>query len=366
MNRREETAAKLRAVRAWLDERSLEGVLLASVANFAWLTAGGHSHVAVAEPAGVGSILVTPAEAYLLTSNIELRRLLDEEVGTKDLVPVEWPWHEQDGPRHALEGLGDPTRMAADLSGFGPRVTSEIAALRYTLLEPEIDRYRSLGQDCAVALEIACREASPGDSELDVAARTAHECMRRDIQAVVNLVAADERIALRRHPLPTAKRIRKELMGVVTGRRHGLHASLTRMVSFAGAGAELESRHRAVARVDARMILESRPGNSLNAVFGSGLDQYAEEGFPEEWKLHHQGGLTGYGGREVFATLKSEHRLKANQVVAWNPSIARVKSEDTVLVGAGGPEVLTRSDSWPNCALHLSMGEMQRPTILEK
>ena len=134
---------------------------------------------------------------------------------------------------------------------------------------------------------------------------------------------------------------------MVTGRRQGLHASLTRMVSFEEPDAELVSRHRAVARIDARLILESQSGNRLNAVLGSGLDQYAEEGFPEEWKLHHQGGLTGYGGREIFATPRAEHRLEANQVVAWNPSITRVKSEDTVLIGTKGPEVLTMSDSWP-------------------
>ena len=366
MNRREETAAKLWAVRSWLDERSLEGVLFASAANFAWLSAGGQSHVAIAEPAGVGYLLVTSAESYLLTTNIELRRLQEEEIEAKDFVPVEWPWHDPDGARKALESLGDTTKMAADLSGFGPRVTPDIGALRYTLLEPEIERYRSLGRDCGAALETACRAASPGDSELDVAARTAHECMKRDIQAVVNLVAADERIALRRHPLPTTKRIRKGLMGVVTGRRQGLHASLTRMVSFEEPDAELVSRHRAVVRIDARLILESQSGNRLNAVLGSGLDQYAEEGFPGEWKLHHQGGLTGYGGREIFATPRAEHRLEANQVVAWNPSITRVKSEDTLLIGTRGPEVLTESDSWPLHTVHLPAGEMPRPAILEK
>ena len=366
MNRREETAAKLLAVRAWLDERSLEGMLFASAANFAWLSAGGQSHVAIADPAGVGYLLVTPGESYLLTSNIELQRLQEEEVESKDFVPLEWPWPEPDGAHKALESLGDTTKMAADLSGFGLKANSEIGALRYTLLEPEIERYRSLGQDCAASLESACRAASPGDSELDVAARTAHECMTRDIHSVVNLVAADERIALRRHPLPTTKRIRKELMGVVTGRRHGLHASLTRMVSFGEPDGDLVSRHRAVARIDARLILESRPGKRLNAVFGFGLDQYAKEGFPEEWKLHHQGGLTGYGGREIFATPRSEHELKANQVVAWNPSVTRVKSEDTVLIGSKEPEVLTRSDNWPHRTLDLPAGEIQRPTILEK
>ena len=103
----------------------------------------------------------------------------------------------------------------------------------------------------------------------------------------------------------------------------------------------------------------------LAAVFEAGVAQYAAEGWADQWRLHHQGGLTGYAGREIFATAASRHRLEAGQAVAWNPSITRVKSEDTALATSVEPEVLTRSGSWPERTIDLETGSIARPWILE-
>jgi Xaa-Pro aminopeptidase len=53
----------------------------------------------------------------------------------------------------------------------------------------------------------------------------------------------------------------------------------------------------------ARMRDEAtRPGRTLGEAFEDCTRFYAEAGFPDEWKLHHQGGSSGYGSREVIAT----------------------------------------------------------------
>lgn len=339
-----EVPAKLEALRSWLDERSLQGVVVHSQAGFAWLTAGGHSHVSIGETAGVAAVLVTVPGAYLLTPTIERARLLDEEVGELGLEVVEFPWYRP----LTVEGLCDPSRTVADVEGLGLPVAAMLAELRYTLCPEEIHRYRRLGADAAQAVEAACREARPGHSELAVAARVAAESTARGILPLVNLVAVDERIDRYRHPLPSPKPVRRRLMVALTGRRHGLHASLTRMVAFGPTDDEIADRHAAVRRVDARMLSQSRPGATLGAVLDAAIEQYQTEGYGGEWERHHQGGLTGYGGREIFATPGQPHRLDAGQALAWNPSITGVKSEDTVLVTAGGyPKVLTRTTGWP-------------------
>jgi antitoxin VapB len=94
------------------------------------------------------------------------------------------------------------------------------------------------------------------------------------------------------------------------------------------------------------------------------VEQYSAEGFPDEWTLHHQGGLTGYAGREVFATPGEGHRLERGQALAWNPSITRVKSEDTVVLGQDGVEVLTSTEGWPRVTVELPGGVAARPGLL--
>src|SRR4030095_11962037 len=103
--------------------------------------------------------------------------------------------------------------------------------------------------------------------------------------------------------------LRRPLLFALTGRRHGLHASLTRMVSFGSPDDELAARHAAVLRVDALVNLQSHPGARLSDVLASAADQYATEGFPGEWQRHHQGGLNGDAGRAIFAQTRDPHRL---------------------------------------------------------
>ena len=365
VSRREETAAKLGVLRSWLARESLKAVLIGSQAGFAWVTAGGDSHVSLGAEAGAASVLVTAHDAFLLTANNELDRLLEEQVAGLGLTPEQWPWHEPHTARDLLERLCRTDRAVSDLGllGLGP-ASAELGKLRHTLVPSEVGRYRQLGADAAEAVEAACRAARPGDRELDVAARVAAECRARDVLPLVNLVGGDGRIDRYRHPLPTTHRVQRVLLVALTGRRHGLHASLTRMVVFGPPDDERAARHQAVTRVDAGMLVASRPGTSLADVLGVAAEQYDREGFAGQWRLHHQGGLTGYAGREIFATPAADHRLAAGQAVAWNPSITGTKSEDTALVTAAGPELLTRSGSWPYEPVELPQGAVDRPLLL--
>jgi Xaa-Pro dipeptidase len=118
--------------------------------------------------------------------------------------------------------------------------------------------------------------------------------------------------------------------------------------------------------VDATVLLASRPGVALGEVVRAGIERYEAEGFPGEWERHHQGGLTGYGGREIFGTPDEPYRLEANQAVAWNPSITRVKSEDTALVTTDGIEILTHTGDWPHERTEVPAGKVDRPALLAK
>src|SRR3712207_7663291 len=47
---------------------------------------------------------------------------------------------------------------------------------------------------------------------------------------------------------------------------------------------------------------------------------YAEEGFPDGWRDHHQGGTTGYASRELVASPDTHYTVGDRHAFAWNPS----------------------------------------------
>jgi antitoxin VapB len=154
-------------------------------------------------------------------------------------------------------------------------------------------------------------------------------------------------------------------MLVLCGRRDGLVCSVTRLVHFGRLPDELRQKADATARVDAVFLANSRPGRSLGDVFQAAVEAYRSTGYPDEWHLHHQGGLAGYEPREVVAVPGLRDNVVTGQVYAWNPSITGTKSEDSILVGAQDNEVLTHIAGWPTISVAVSGLEIERPAILE-
>ncbi|HET7325042.1 MAG TPA: aminopeptidase P family protein, partial [Halococcus sp.] len=82
-------------------------------------------------------------------------------------------------------------------------------------------------------------------------------------------------------------------------------------------------------------------------VFDAIRDAYAAAGHPGEWRKHHQGGATGFAGREWTATPTNTKKILMPMAYAWNPTVEGAKSEDTVLVSEDGFETLTTTGEWP-------------------
>ena len=131
-------------------------------------------------------------------------------------------------------------------------------------------------------------------------------------------------------------------MLVASAQRGGLYANLTRIVYFDDPDPEL-ARHQATCdEILARMRDEAtRPGRTLADAFGDCRRFYAEAGFPDEWRLHHQGGMTGYASREVIATPYTDVPIERGQAFAWNPSVTGAKAEETFVLTEAGAEVVT-------------------------
>jgi Xaa-Pro aminopeptidase len=358
----------LSQIQALLSERQLEALLLRRVSSFAWATGGAAAYVNTASTEATASLLITPHGRYVITNNIEAPRLEHEE----QLAAQGWQfqvsaWH---APGDAIAELAAGFKLGADSPYPGATdLSDEIASLRSQLTPEAGERLRAVGQLCAEAMYGAVREVRPGQTEHQIAGRLALEAESRGVQAIVNLVATDERIYNFRHPLPTGKQLDRYALLVLCGRRHGLVCSVTRCVHFGRLPDELRDKAEAVARIDATLIEATRPGATLGEIFERGITAYAQVGFPDEWTRHHQGGPAGYEPRELLATPGSPARVTADQAYAWNPSISGAKSEDTILVTAGaasGNEVLTAIPDWPSLTVTLDDGHtLERPAILE-
>jgi Xaa-Pro aminopeptidase len=367
VDRQTEYAEKRARIAALMAAHNLSGLALGRAASWSWASCGGEANVALNSEHAEATLLFTPARDYLLANRIELPRLLAEELGDLPIEPVELPWHEPARRATlAAELAGGPLGTDTPTLPNATLLAPAIAALRHTLYAPEQARLRNLGAAAGAAIEAVARAIAPGMSEQEVAGLLAAESFRRGATPVVLLVAADERSARFRHPWPTERRIERVAMLVLCARRQGLIVSATRLVHFGPPPAELRRRADACARIDTTIMLATRPGRTLGAIFTEIQAAYAAAGFADEWREHHQGGLAGYENREALALPGAELVVQAGQAYAWNPSIAGVKSEDTMLVGADGPELLTATGDWPQLEVEVDGRRMWRPAILER
>ncbi len=361
-----ESVEKLVRVRSYLKQHKLDAVVFSTRGNFAWLSGGGDNHIVSQSEAGFGALAVTPKQAFVLANRIELDRIVNEEP-VSAFTPKTFPWTESF--QSALPKLIGAKKVACDdpsATGFEPLPGDFNQDVRAAMTDNEIRRYKSLGRDCSLVMETVARQMSAGDSEQQVESDMARHLLARGVQGHVLLVAFDERIKRYRHPTPTANRLRHHAMLVICGQRGGLIACLTRFIHFGPVPPDILARHEAVSRVELAMWHATKPGVTYGDALKAGIAQYAKEGFANEWELHHQGGPTGYAGREFLATPGEKRVVIDKTAIAWNPSITGAKAEDTyVLDGANRTVVTACSDHWPQIKVTLpGAGTVSRPAIL--
>lgn len=361
-----EISIKLQRVRRFLMERKLGAVLYGNLNNFAWLTGGRDAHVLLAGELAVASILVTRRRAFLVTNNIESGRQCAEEVSSRIFEPLIYPWPEAGRVAAMVRKAAGTGRIVSDNGAHGfTNMGADLGQMRWQLLPAELKRYRELGQIAIESVERVCRTIKPGMAEHEIAARMASDVLARGAVPYVALVGTDERIKRFRHPIPTDKKLKRHAMLVICPRKYGLIAAVTRLVHFGKLPGDLRRRHDAVCMVDCAFNLATRPGVKAKEIFRRGMQAYVEQGFRDEWKLHHQGGAIGYAGREWLGAPSCEEVVLENQAFAWNPSITGTKSEDTVFVTKNGMEILTPADKrWPMVHIHRADGCIERPDIL--
>jgi len=337
---------KKRRLRELLDRAGAEKVLLTSGPALAWYLDGSRVDVG----AGAAPVLTVEADGrddVVHCAANEVERLITEELpGDVEVRPV--PWFTP--PSSA----GSPGVLAESA------VVAELRAARARLLPGERARYADLGRIAATALTEALSAATPRESENSLASRVGALLLSRGVDVLVLLVAGQERLGLR-HPVPGSGPLGRRAMVVVCARRHGLIANVTRWVAFEEPDPAVAEATRAVLEVEADTFAACRPGRTLAGVLLDVQEAYPAHGFAaDEWTKHHQGGPTGYVGRDPRATPDAVDLVVDGGAFAWNPTAPGVKVEDTVVLTGGRVEVLTLDPAWPT----VSVRGLERPADL--
>lgn len=367
MAKRNELQEKERRVRDFLRSKGLKALLLKRQANFSWITCGGLNLVGIATEMGATSVLITENSKFVISNNIEAPRMIEEEGLEKQGFTLRtFSWYE-DREISILKELVGEGPVGCDVH-FPNTIllAEEIARLRYSLTPAELERYRWLGEKVTLAVEKTLMETQRGEKESEVVGRLCQEIWRDRIDPVGLMVAADERISRFRHPIPTEKKIEKFLMFSINARKWGLVVCLTRFVHFGKLSAPLREKYEANVLIDCTFMAHTRPGIPAREALVKGIAAYREKGFPEEWKLHHQGGAIGYVPRDYRVNFKTPDLIQENQGFAWNPSITGTKSEDTILATSKGPEMITHPILFPTISMTVAGLSFTRPVILEK
>ena len=357
---------KIARVRALLKDKKLDAAAFSSQANFAWLTGGADNHVGLATEAGASTVVVTNTAAFVLADNIEAPRVEAEETGSLDLEVIDYPWWEG-RLEERITALVGSDKWAADFPCANhPDIEPLMYPLRADLTDTEVETYRRLGKITGQALQTVAETVEIGHTELEVAGEAAEFLISRGVTPQTLLVASDERLESFRHPIPKPKRIGRSCLIVIGARMNGLICTASRIVHFGRPPEDLTARHKAVCTVDAVLQAHTVPGETVGDAFKAGVRAYAEQGFQNEWMLHHQGGPTGYKPREFRATAGSPQTIRPRQPFAWNPTITGTKSENTILAGEPVPEILTLTPEWPTIVVDSPNGPVRQPAILVK
>ena len=205
---------------------------------------------------------------------------------------------------------------------------------------------------------------SPGMREREVERMFIAEYAGEGMSCDVLLIGSDERIAKYRHPSPADKTIDRLVLLHPAVRKWGLHANVTRMVYFGDRiPSDLAQRYDAACRIEAAAVSLCVPGRTFAEILEVQKGVYRETGFPEEWRNHYQGGITGYILADPTLCMDPEAAVQPDQAFDWFVTITGAKVEELAISGPK-PEILSACGAWPRQRYEHAGVELLLPQIL--
>jgi len=367
----EEIALKVERLNQFMGREKLDGMLFTQVRNVYWITAGtANTQIVLNKDVGGASLLIMRnGEKYLICSGSEADRLMDGGLRELGYQLKQYNWYEanklKDTRGSIIEEIAGNGRIGSDIE-FPTTIlkSEEFIPLRFSLTPTELKRYRWLGHETTEAVVEVCQNIKPGMNEFEIEYLTDKALRSRGIFPTVLLIAVDQRIFDYRHALAGGAVLKKYAMVNVVAEKWGMPIACTRFVHFGPLSEELSRKLAACANVNACFENATVAGAKTADIFESCKEWYKSNGFEGEWKMHHQGGATGYNDREYCIYPGINETIQENQAFAWNPTITGAKIEDTIIATKDGAEVITTTEKWPMISVTINGKTYLQPGIL--
>ena len=355
---------KLRKIRAYLDETGRGALVIGRRDNFSWLTGGGDNAVVRNSELGFSLLAITENKVFHVAQTMDGPRILDEELIDFDVEPVFLRWYEssrEDRATDLVKGL----KTVSDIPiGGAECLPQEITGLHYPFTPTEVERCRTIGRTTELIIAKVAASMTPGMQEREVERMFLAEYAHAGFSCDVLLIGSDERIAKYRHPCPSDKTIDRLVLLHSAVRKWGLHANVTRMVSFGDRlPPDVASRYEAACRIQAAAISLCTPGRKFADILEAEKSLYRETGFEDEWRNHYQGGITGYILADPTLCMDPDAQVQPSQVFDWFITITGVKVEELSISGTR-PGILSACGAWPVTRYEYGGTVLDLPDIL--
>lgn len=363
-DRLKDVEEKQSRLRQFMAERGFDALVISRRDNFAWITAGGDASVVISDPMAFASLLFTPDGQYLIAGHQDCPRICDEEISGQGYQAVSYAWHDSSSLQEIQRRTG-ALRLAADSDLAGATdVSGELWRLHYPLTALDIARYRQIGPECDQLLWDIAHEVRPGMTERQIGALCQQRYTAAGYLLDVLLIGVDARIARYRHPSPRDHRLERVALIHPAASKWGLHANITRMLSF-GEPPEMTRRaHDTAALIHSAVMQHLKPGASFAQILTMQKDLYARYApRPDEWTLHYQGGITGYILSNAAMCLDERNVVAQRQAFGYFLTVTGAKVEELAIVDQGAAEVLSRG-VWPQKRVQTPYGSYEAPDLL--
>lgn len=351
---------------AYMEQHGYEAAILSLRENFAWFTCGGDNKVLRNTDIGVGVLLITKEQIFLISQYMDLDRIYDDELKGLNIEKVSLKWYEQSPQEKARQMAGNKKLVSDSAIDGSDCKTWDIYWLHYPLTEYEVDRYRTICKDADEILHRVALRIEPGMTEIDIEAELSYEYAKKHMLPKVLLVGSDERIEQYRHPAASYKKVEKTVLLHVAAENKGLHANLTRMLSFGDViSDELYEKYELLNILQAQAMAMTVPGECFSDIFETRKKILIDNGYANEWENHYPGSFTGYflGSARPFSTGET---IKEKMATDYFITLKGAKTEELCISGQKGGELISCGHFWPTKKYEWEKHAYELPIILKR